>query len=76
MPSVSVCFPAYNEQATIESVLTEAHDLLQVVSTVAELMSVLATERGAAFLGRGRDCDWKGWACRECPRSHWSSRGV
>lgn len=29
MPSVSVCFPAYNEQATIESVLTEAHELLQ-----------------------------------------------
>lgn len=28
MPSVSVCFPAYNEQATIENVLTEAHELL------------------------------------------------
>jgi len=28
LPSVSVCFPAYNEQATIESVLTEAHELL------------------------------------------------
>lgn len=28
MPSVSVCFPAYNEQATIEGVLTEAHELL------------------------------------------------
>ncbi len=28
MPSVSVCFPAYNEHATIESVLTEAHELL------------------------------------------------
>jgi glycosyltransferase involved in cell wall biosynthesis len=25
---VSVCFPAYNEQATIEGVLTEAHELL------------------------------------------------
>lgn len=28
MPSVSVCFPAYNEQATIGSVLNEAHELL------------------------------------------------
>lgn len=28
MTSVSVCFPAYNEQATIRSVLEEAHDLL------------------------------------------------
>ncbi|HSB10364.1 MAG TPA: glycosyltransferase family 2 protein [Blastocatellia bacterium] len=28
MPSVSVCFPAYNEEATIESVLREAHELL------------------------------------------------
>lgn len=28
MPSVSVCFPAYNEEATIEQVLTEAHELL------------------------------------------------
>jgi glycosyltransferase involved in cell wall biosynthesis len=27
-PSVSVCFPAYNEEATIEGVLTEAHELL------------------------------------------------
>ena len=28
MSSVSVCFPAYNEEATIEHVLTEAHELL------------------------------------------------
>ena len=28
MPSVSVCFPAYNEEATIERVLNEAHELL------------------------------------------------
>jgi glycosyltransferase involved in cell wall biosynthesis len=28
LPSVSVCFPAYNEEATIEQVLNEAHDLL------------------------------------------------
>ena len=28
MPSVSVCFPAYNEQATIGSVLNEAHEQL------------------------------------------------
>ena len=28
LPSVSVCFPAYNEEATIAGVLTEAHDLL------------------------------------------------
>lgn len=28
MPSISVCFPAYNEEATIEQVLTEAHELL------------------------------------------------
>ena len=27
-PSVSVCFPAYNEEGTIAGVLTEAHDLL------------------------------------------------
>src|SRR6185369_10593698 len=27
-PSVSVCFPAYNEEATIGDVLEEAHDLL------------------------------------------------
>jgi len=27
-PSVSVCFPAYNEEATIERVLNEAHQLL------------------------------------------------
>jgi glycosyltransferase involved in cell wall biosynthesis len=28
LPSVSICFPAYNEEATIERVLNEAHDLL------------------------------------------------
>jgi glycosyltransferase involved in cell wall biosynthesis len=28
LPSVSVCFPAYNEEGTIAGVLTEAHDLL------------------------------------------------
>lgn len=28
LPSVSVCFPAYNEEATIGDVLEEAHDLL------------------------------------------------
>lgn len=28
LQSVSVCFPAYNEEATIERVLTEAHELL------------------------------------------------
>src|SRR5215510_3105224 len=28
LPSVSVCFPAYNEKATIEEVVTEAHELL------------------------------------------------
>jgi glycosyltransferase involved in cell wall biosynthesis len=28
VPSVSVCFPAYNEEAAIEQVLTEAHELL------------------------------------------------
>lgn len=28
MPSVSVCFPAYNEEATVATVIREAHDLL------------------------------------------------
>ncbi|HEX8183161.1 MAG TPA: glycosyltransferase family 2 protein [Blastocatellia bacterium] len=28
LPSVSVCFPAYNEEATVGEVLQEAHDLL------------------------------------------------
>lgn len=28
LPSVSVCFPAYNEEATIAAVIREAHDLL------------------------------------------------
>jgi glycosyltransferase involved in cell wall biosynthesis len=28
LPSISVCFPAYNEEGTIEGVLTEAHELL------------------------------------------------
>jgi glycosyltransferase involved in cell wall biosynthesis len=27
-PSISICFPAYNEEATIERVLDEAHELL------------------------------------------------
>ena len=28
LPSVSVCFPCYNEEATIADVLLEAHELL------------------------------------------------
>src|SRR5262249_10880088 len=28
LPSISVCFPAFNEEATIEQVVTEAHELL------------------------------------------------
>ena len=28
LPSISVCFPAYNEEATVGEVLQEAHDLL------------------------------------------------
>lgn len=38
MPSVSVCFPAYNEQATIEGVLTEAHELLHVSQLDYEIL--------------------------------------
>ena len=38
MPSVSVCFPAYNEQATIESVLTEAHELLRASGLDYEIL--------------------------------------
>lgn len=38
MPSVSVCFPAYNEQATIESVLTEAHELLHASQLDYEIL--------------------------------------
>lgn len=38
MPSVSVCFPAYNEQATIESVLTEAHQLLSASGLEYEIL--------------------------------------
>lgn len=38
MPSVSVCFPAYNEQATIEGVLTEAHHLLQASQLDYEIL--------------------------------------
>lgn len=38
MPSVSVCFPAYNEQATIEGVLTEAHNLLQASRLEYEIL--------------------------------------
>ena len=30
LPGVSVCFPAYNEEATVGEVLQEAHDLLSV----------------------------------------------
>jgi glycosyltransferase involved in cell wall biosynthesis len=30
LPSISVCFPAYNEEATVGEVLHEAHDLLSV----------------------------------------------
>lgn len=38
MPSVSVCFPAYNEQATIESVLTEAHELMHASQLDYEIL--------------------------------------
>lgn len=38
MPSVSVCFPAYNEQATIESVLTDAHELLSTSGLDYEIL--------------------------------------
>jgi glycosyltransferase involved in cell wall biosynthesis len=38
LPSVSVCFPAYNEEATIECVLTEAHDLLSASGLDYEIL--------------------------------------
>lgn len=38
MPSVSVCFPAYNEEATIEQVVTEAHDLLSTSGLDYEIL--------------------------------------
>ena len=38
MPSVSVCFPAYNEEATIEHVLTEAHELLSASGLDYEIL--------------------------------------
>jgi len=38
LPSVSVCFPAYNEEATIESVLIEAHELLQASKLDYEIL--------------------------------------
>ena len=38
MPSVSVCFPAYNEQATIEGVLIEAHELLHASGLDYEIL--------------------------------------
>jgi glycosyltransferase involved in cell wall biosynthesis len=38
LPSVSVCFPAYNEEATIEHVLTEAHELLSASGLDYEIL--------------------------------------
>ena len=38
MPSISVCFPAYNEEATIEQVLNEAHDLLHASGLEYEIL--------------------------------------
>lgn len=38
MRSVSVCFPAYNEQATIERVLNEAHELLRASGLEYEIL--------------------------------------
>ncbi|PYT05284.1 MAG: hypothetical protein DMF60_12490, partial [Acidobacteria bacterium] len=38
LPSVSVCFPAYNEEATIEYVLTEAHELLSASGLNYEIL--------------------------------------
>jgi glycosyltransferase involved in cell wall biosynthesis len=37
-PSVSVCFPAYDEEATIEQVLNEAHDLLSASELEYEIL--------------------------------------
>lgn len=38
MPSISVCFPAYNEHATISAVLNEAHELLSRSSLDYEIL--------------------------------------
>jgi glycosyltransferase involved in cell wall biosynthesis len=38
VPSVSVCFPAYNEEATIEQVLIEAHELLSASPLEYEIL--------------------------------------
>ena len=38
LPSISVCFPAYNEEATIREVLQEAHDLLSQSGIEYELL--------------------------------------
>lgn len=38
MRSVSVCFPAYNEEATIERVLNEAHELLRASGLEYEIL--------------------------------------
>jgi glycosyltransferase involved in cell wall biosynthesis len=38
LPRVSVCFPAYNEEATIEHVLTEAHELLSASGLDYEIL--------------------------------------
>lgn len=38
MPSISACFPAYNEEATIEYVLTEAHELLSASGLNYEIL--------------------------------------
>ena len=37
-PSVSVCFPAYNEEATIRDVLQEAHKLLSKSALKCEIL--------------------------------------
>jgi len=38
LPSVSVCFPAYNERATIGAVLSEAHELLSTSGLDYEIL--------------------------------------
>jgi len=38
LPSVSVCFPAFNEERTIEQVLHEAHKLLSASDLVYEIL--------------------------------------
>lgn len=45
LPSVSVCFPAFNEESTIEDVLNEAHELL---STSALEYEILVCDDGSA----------------------------